>query len=155
MDYKAFVQHQVNKVACYDTEDAFQDGFVGLMEAIDRYDPEKGRFTTFAGRRVLGAIIDGRRYWRSHCKSRLAEKFVYCTEVQPEMEAASAPDKLFAEEAMGPLTEQERHAIYCYYFVDMEMWKIGKKIGVSESAVSTIIKRSLEKMRKHLEKEEL
>lgn len=37
------------------------DGRVGLHQAAERYDPDKGKFATFASVRVSGAVVDGRR----------------------------------------------------------------------------------------------
>lgn len=43
-------------------EDLLQSGFVGLLEARDHYQPDKGAsFETFAGIRVHGAMIDSLR----------------------------------------------------------------------------------------------
>jgi RNA polymerase sigma factor FliA len=45
-------------------EDYFQFACVGLLESIDRYEPnEKSKFTTYCTARIEGAILDGiRRY---------------------------------------------------------------------------------------------
>jgi RNA polymerase sigma factor FliA len=41
-------------------DDFFQFGMVGLIESIDRYEPEKGAaFKTFASYRIRGAILNG------------------------------------------------------------------------------------------------
>ena len=39
-------------------EDLESVGIVGLLEALDNYDPEKARFATHAYRRIRGNIID-------------------------------------------------------------------------------------------------
>lgn len=42
-----------------DREDVLSSGFFGLMEAIERYDPERqNKFETYAGVRVRGAMLD-------------------------------------------------------------------------------------------------
>src|SRR3990167_5054575 len=40
------------------TEDAFQIGFIGLMEAAVRYEPVRGNFSTYAVPRIKGSILD-------------------------------------------------------------------------------------------------
>jgi RNA polymerase sigma factor for flagellar operon FliA len=41
-------------------DDYYQFGMLGLLQALDRFDPAAGvRFETFASRRVAGAILDG------------------------------------------------------------------------------------------------
>lgn len=45
-----------------DTEDLTSDGLLGLLDAMDRFDPSRGlQFQTFAVRRIRGAILDGLR----------------------------------------------------------------------------------------------
>ena len=39
-------------------EDLENSGLIGLLQALDSYDPEKARFVTHAYRRVRGALID-------------------------------------------------------------------------------------------------
>ena len=42
-------------------EDAVQDGYVGLLKAVEKYDPAKGSFGSFAKVWVRGAILKGLR----------------------------------------------------------------------------------------------
>lgn len=50
--------------ADFDRDDLVQVGTMGLIEAVRRFDPERGvRFSSFAGRRIEGAITD---YLRSN-----------------------------------------------------------------------------------------
>lgn len=45
-----------------DQDDLVSDGVLGLMDAVERFDPERGlTFQTFAVPRIRGAIIDGMR----------------------------------------------------------------------------------------------
>jgi RNA polymerase sigma factor for flagellar operon FliA len=49
-------------------EDLIHDGVVGLLDAVEKYDPGRGvKFRTYAETRVRGAILDGlrRRDWRT------------------------------------------------------------------------------------------
>jgi RNA polymerase sigma factor for flagellar operon FliA len=42
--------------------DLISDGIIGLMDAIDKFEPERGlQFQTYAVRRIRGSIIDGLR----------------------------------------------------------------------------------------------
>lgn len=48
--------------AIMDYEDVLADGSIGLIEAVDRFDPAKGvKFETYAINRIRGAIIDSLR----------------------------------------------------------------------------------------------
>jgi RNA polymerase sigma factor FliA len=45
-----------------DADDLFSMGFLGLMDAADKFDPRKGaQFSTYAEFRIRGAILDGLR----------------------------------------------------------------------------------------------
>ncbi len=46
-----------------EVDDLVHDGIVGLLDAVDKYDPRRGvRFRTYAEARVKGAILDGLRH---------------------------------------------------------------------------------------------
>ena len=45
-----------------DVDDLVQEGVIGLLAALDRFDDERGvKFETFAEQRVRGAMIDALR----------------------------------------------------------------------------------------------
>jgi RNA polymerase sigma factor for flagellar operon FliA len=47
-----------------DAEDLISEGLIGLVQAVERFDPDRGvRFSTFAVPRILGAAKDGLRGW--------------------------------------------------------------------------------------------
>ncbi len=63
--------------------DYLQYAHVGLLEAVDRYDPQReASFETFSAYRIRGAILNGlgkeseiaaqRGYWRAHAQARLS-----------------------------------------------------------------------------------
>jgi len=58
-----FVKYLVHRIASHlpdsvITEDLFQAGVIGLMEAVDRYDPDRdNKFSTFAAFRIRGAVL--------------------------------------------------------------------------------------------------
>lgn len=64
---RAFVETLARRVAAtmpsgVDVGDLVQDGMIGLIDAVHRYDEDRGiRFETFAERRVRGAMIDALR----------------------------------------------------------------------------------------------
>lgn len=66
----ALVDHITRRVAAsfprhIEREELARAGMLGLVEAAARFDPERGRFSAFAGRRIEGAILDEvrRRSW--------------------------------------------------------------------------------------------
>lgn len=72
--------------------DLITDGYMGLVEALDSFDPDKGfKFETFAVRRISGSILDGlrasdtmSRHYRSVIKVMYAAKDYLTSELQRE-----------------------------------------------------------------------
>jgi RNA polymerase sigma factor for flagellar operon FliA len=63
---QTMVTHAVKKIkglpSYVDLEDLIQDGNLGLLDAVEKYDPdEKIKFETYAPQRIRGAILDGLR----------------------------------------------------------------------------------------------
>src|SRR5712691_2506771 len=52
----------VSRCGALDSDDMFAAGIIGLLQAVDRFNPEQGvRFETYALQRIRGAIIDAIR----------------------------------------------------------------------------------------------
>jgi len=69
MEHRGLVGYVVNKMLVrrrlptfMDAEDLTSEGMIGLIQAAQRYDPDRGvAFSTFAVRRIRGAILDAFR----------------------------------------------------------------------------------------------
>ncbi len=67
LQYAPLVKYVVGRLAIglpaiMDFEDVISDGTIGLIEAVERFDPSKGvKFETYAISRIRGAIIDSLR----------------------------------------------------------------------------------------------
>jgi RNA polymerase sigma factor for flagellar operon FliA len=67
LEYAPMVKHIANRLAArlptsFQKEDLIQAGMMGLLEAVDRYDPQKMTlFKTYAELRVRGAMLDDLR----------------------------------------------------------------------------------------------
>jgi RNA polymerase sigma factor for flagellar operon FliA len=63
MEYLPFVKRILGRIAVHlppsvDTEDLLNVGVIGLIQAIDRYDPTRdNKFTTYAAFRIRGAML--------------------------------------------------------------------------------------------------
>ncbi len=64
LDHTALIRYIVNRIAVrlpshIDLDDLHNTGVIGLMDAIEKYDPEKNcKFKTYAEFRIKGAILD-------------------------------------------------------------------------------------------------
>ena len=67
LEYAPNVKHIANRLAArlpsdFQVDDLIQAGMIGLLEAIDKFDPQKGvKFKTYADIRVRGAMLDDLR----------------------------------------------------------------------------------------------
>jgi RNA polymerase sigma factor for flagellar operon FliA len=67
LQYQPLVKYLAARLQCvlppgFDREDLISHGTMGLIEAIDRYEPNRGiKLTTFAATRIRGAMLDALR----------------------------------------------------------------------------------------------
>lgn len=67
LKFAPLVRYVVGRLALivpqvFDTEDLLSYGTIGLIEAVDRFDPSRGvSFESFAGERIRGSVIDALR----------------------------------------------------------------------------------------------
>jgi len=93
--------------------DASQDfisfGIFGLIDAIERYEPERGRFETYAGPRIRGAILDELRAldWVPRGLRSVGREVERAEEMLTNRLGRS-PSMLELEEVIGP---KARHVI--------------------------------------------
>jgi RNA polymerase sigma factor for flagellar operon FliA len=80
-------------------DDLVGDGVVGLLDAARRYDGELGSFTTYAGHRIHGAIIDGVRTYHGRTyrsgqfnrpKTTATDPFILCEAVTEDVDSDPA-----------------------------------------------------------------
>lgn len=58
--YRIALKFLHKKPSVFDFDDIIQDGTLGLLDAIDKFEPNRGfQFSTYAQSRIRGAIIDG------------------------------------------------------------------------------------------------
>ncbi|MCU0223287.1 MAG: FliA/WhiG family RNA polymerase sigma factor [Acidobacteria bacterium] len=96
-----------------DFDDLVGDGILGLMEAIDRFDPSHGvQFKTYAEARIRGAILDGVRCrdWAPRSLRRAARRLETAIVAVEHRTRRPAEDEEIASE-LG-LSVDELHALY-------------------------------------------
>ncbi len=151
-------------------DDLVSAGVVGLIDAVDRYDPARGvPFEAYARTRIRGAVIDelrrldgrGRLHWKrvregiaidernadALSLDRLAE-----SGSEPAVSDASAPvleRDLWNDlgDAVQALPARERDVIRRYYGADRTLREIGHELGVSEARVCQLHARAIAHLR--------
>jgi RNA polymerase sigma factor for flagellar operon FliA len=160
-----------------DTDDLVSSGVLGLAEAWDRFDHERGvAFEAFAIPRVKGAIVDSIRAsdWvprKAREKARrTGESLLQLVSIDDGQssgegdssvterisdEGIPAPgEELLAAEgrrelmgSLNRLPEREKMIVTLHYFQGVQLAEIARSLGVTESRVSQLHTRALRMMR--------
>ena len=166
------VAHIVKKyyTAAQNQEDLISIGTIGLIKAIDSFNPENGaRFATYAGKCLQNEIL---MYFRSQNKfqrevsihetidtDRDGNPLTYMDIIQCDDTIADDIDTRMkltkaGEYIMRHLDEREREIIILRYGLGRENAKtqreVADRLGISRSYVSRIEKAALEKIRQVL-----
>jgi len=142
-------------------DDLISAGTLGLIKAVDVYDPKRGAFTTCAYPRIVGAIQDWLRELdplsrRQRCEVRDgtsdAPRYVG---VDGDVGMPSVPccfdavaAKIDAEMLLRVLPSRSRRCVVDYYWKDRNLWEIAEDMGLTESRVSQIISEAKIQMRR-------
>jgi RNA polymerase sigma factor for flagellar operon FliA len=160
-------------------DDLTSAGVFGLLAAIDAFDPGRGvKFETYAPLRIRGAMLDELRStdWvprlvRSRCEKPIemlsmhgrSEKRGPLGGDRRSLESAVYEDRRIAAPADSMqradvlrmvtrgLTANERRMVQLYYCDELTMREIGAVLGLSESRVSQMHTKVLDRLRESLE----
>jgi len=166
-----------------DTDDLVSSGVLGLAEAFDRYDPQRGvAFEAYAIPRVKGAIIDAIRAadWvprKARQRSRMtgepvavlvsidesrssdegdqttADRIADDHLPEPGAEMLAAENRRELVGALNRLPERERMIVTLHYFERVALQDIARALNVTESRVSQLHTRALRMLRAAIEAE--
>ncbi len=197
-------------------DDLVSYGVFGLIDAIDKFDYDKGiKFETYASLRIRGSIldqirkmdwiprsvrqkqkqienavaklekekganikdkdiaeelgisVDEYRSWEGMANiSNVAsldefmeqgtegtvKEFRNTTYLEPEEAVDRDEKKKMLMDALELLTEKEKKVVLLYYYEDLTLKEVASVLEVSESRISQLHSKALEKMKKHLGK---
>lgn len=129
-----------------------------LIETIKVWKPsEKAQIWTLAYTRIGGAMKDHIRYVTKSDPSRFYEWVTDAAHMLKSFSDASFEDKIETgyelAKAMECLTPRERKIVILHAEQDKTFKEISKEVDVSESQISRIYKKSVEKLKKELHQE--
>jgi RNA polymerase sigma factor for flagellar operon FliA len=84
------------------------------------------------------------------CEVELAEAMGSSAELGPEGELERTETQGMVAEAIGGLPEKERLVLSLYYFDELTMREVGEVLGVTESRVSQLHSKALERLKVRL-----
>ncbi len=121
-----------------DLSDLISDGTIGLIDAIDKFDPDRGiQFQTYAATRIRGAIVDGLRstdWVPRSVRERLRD--VGAVKATLEMRLGHPPDDHQVAEELS-ITLNELRAIYAHT-TRSTVLSFDADAGDAETLISTV-----------------
>lgn len=139
------------------TMDLIQEGTVGLMEAVERYDPSTGvAFSLYAIHRIRGRMLN---FLNANKKEILLEdgeeEKVFLAQAIPDIAFESADrESLHAavDEAVQRLSAKEQDVIRSVYLAEQTAAETADAMGVSQAYVYRLEKRGIRRLRGMLSK---
>ena len=147
--------------------DLFGYGVIGLIDAIEKFEPSVGRFETYSFFRIRGAIYDGLRKFgwlprRERMDNAIIEN-VFPVDFQALSVGGTRASDYLADRHSEPVTEamdlvddygevavaiedlndQQRRVIVERYYGKRRLAEIGRDLGVTESRISQIHREAL------------
>jgi RNA polymerase sigma factor (sigma-70 family) len=148
--YKPMIHRIIHSLGIYkNTEEFYQVGLIGLWDAVECFESEKGDFTNYAYSYVKGRILNELSKISKH-----EERNVLPNEEYWETAEDSHFDQPFEKEYLlshcDGLTEKETNWVLDTYHDCLSVREIAEKEGVSLSAVKQWKKGALKKLEKNL-----
>ena len=183
------VFYVVHRLRCFvppsmEREDMVSCGLIGLIEAVDRFDPKRGTaFSTFAVKRIRGAVFDGicqysglTRYGYTQRRKQtgnaglpdtradlLDESFCSVRDqplwgeqdvTDPELRLAEREEQRWVDDAVARLPELQQKVIFQHYYGNQPLRKIAVQLQYSPSWVGRLHQTALCSLRGLLSQED-
>jgi RNA polymerase sigma factor FliA len=160
-------------------DDIESAALIGLIDAVDRYDPERGvPFEGYAGLRIRGAVLDELRRLDDHTRGERARARTVAADTEPEIGAYGATlsldmlletgDRDWAadddsvelyesqdlrtrvESALKCLPPRQREVLARYYGDSLTLRESALKMGISEARACQLHGRAIQNLRHEL-----
>lgn len=171
LDNTRLVHYIAKRYVQYEHDDIYGWGVIGLQVAAEKFDFEAGyKFATFATPCIINTINMYLRRSKKHEEVLLYESPIGRDNDGNELQLK---DTIAVEEAgflrleqeeeinilkrcIGKLTQQEQTCLRMYFGLDCQprnQRDIAKELGLSQSYIARVNAKSLEKLKKMMEKE--
>lgn len=133
-------------------DDLVQAGCVGLIHAVDRFDPGRGAFEAFAVPTITGEIRNHLRDRAGVIRAPAAGRSPRVT-LLDEVDAPLADpmpvadDRIAVAAALRTLPLHERRVVVLWLYGGRSQRRIAADVGVSQIHVSRLLRRALARLR--------
>ena len=140
--------------AYLDAEDLVSVGIIGLMDAMEKYDPTReAKFKTYAEFRIRGAIVVslddlGVQDQDGH---KILGMLSDASQPDPLASLVNGRERQVLCRAIQELAEKERLVLTLYYFEELTMKEIGQILKVTESRVCQIHSKAIVHLKARLQ----
>jgi RNA polymerase sigma factor (sigma-70 family) len=135
--------------------DLFQEGVVGLVEAVERFEPQRGfKFSTYARFRIKGRALT---YLQKHTKhpQNISENDQLALLMANLADESAEPDEQAEDsfllekihECVQALPEKEKAAFEAVVLKEEEPKQVAKRMRISRSYLSRLLKKSWKRIR--------
>ena len=132
-----------------EAEEALQEVFVRVYQALASFDPQKGAFTTWLYRITMNYCLGYRRKRRFLYESLDAEPFLSSSE-PAEADLADLAEKEVIQQAIAALSEKQRAVVILRYYWDLPYTEIAQILDIPLGTVKSRIDLALRTLRQRL-----
>jgi RNA polymerase sigma-B factor len=138
-------------------EDLVQVGSIGLIKAVDRFEPARGDLASYAVPTIVGEIKRHLRDRGTLIRTPRREPEAPLVLIPPEDvpapddELRASEDRVAVSSGLRTLHRRERDAVRCRYFSDMSQAEVASALGISQTHTSRLLASGLAKLRANLD----
>jgi RNA polymerase sigma factor (sigma-70 family) len=135
----------------FELEDLVQEGLMGLLQALERFDPGAGvSFSAFASFRIRGAMLDSVRRGEYTAAMHEELKENVAGRVDPILDRIELRQRtLMVAEAVKTLPERDRKVIE-FRSTGMTMKEVGAKLGVKKVRAIQLHQRAVKRVQEKI-----
>ena len=148
--YEPAIKKQLVSLRIYkDFEEFYQLGRIALWQAYERFELEKGNFSTYAITMIRGTMLS-RLTKETTYQERYASTSDEALSYIPNLSEEDPLELEILETYLTPLTDRERTWVYEAMLMQKKISEIATDYNVSTNTVKSWRKSAIHKLRKHL-----